>query len=211
MKPDEVAALRRRLDAIQPEDGRLTGHPDLKRNEQFTGSNPQARPLLDEIQQRMARNPRLSSFAIPRSITITLNRYGPGMYYQFHADAALLGEGAPIRADLSFSVFLSDPSEYDGGEFHVKTGFGEMVLKEPLGTLICYPPDMPHRVETITRGHRVCAIGWIQSFIRDPDRRKVLNHLGQLHHAVTGGDPKNPHDQSFGQIRNNLLRMWAET
>lgn len=213
MKPQEVAALRQRIDAVAPEDGTATGHPELKRNLQLTGNNPQARPLLDEIYRRLTGNAQLSSFALPRTFTITINRYEPGMYYHFHSDAALMGNPGspqPIRTDLSFTVVLSDPSEYDGGEFHVRTGYGEMTFKEPAGTLMCYPSNMPHRVETITRGARVCAIGWIQSLIRSPEQRMIFMQLAQIHYATTANDPKHPQDQQFGQLRENLLRLWAE-
>lgn len=214
MQPHEVQALRQKIDAIPPEDGHQTGHPDLKRNLQLTGNNPAARPLLDEIYKRLTASPQLTAFAVPRTFTITINRYEPGMYYHFHSDAALMGnpgQPQPIRTDLSFTLVLSDPSEYDGGEFHVRTGYGEMTLKEPAGTLICYPSNMPHRVETITRGARVCAIGWVQSLIRSPDQRMVVMQLSQLHHATTGSDPKHPLDQQFSQLRENLMRMWAES
>jgi len=214
MQPHEVAALRQKADTIPPEDGSATGHPDLKRNLQLTGNTPGARPLLDELHRRLTSNSQLVSFALPRTFTITINRYRPGMYYHFHSDAALMGnpgDPEPIRTDLSFTVVLSEPSEYEGGEFYLRTGYGEMVLKEPAGTLICYPSNMPHRVETISRGERVCAIGWIQSLIRDPEQRMILLQLGQLHRTVTNNDPKHQHDQSFVQIRNNLLRIWAES
>lgn len=213
MQPHEVAALRQKIDAVPPEDGSATGHPTLKRNLQLTGNTVAARPILDEIHRRLTTNQQLVSFALPRTVTISVNRYQPGMYYHFHSDAALMGgpeHPNPIRTDLSFTVVLCDPSEYEGGEFYVRTGYGEMVLKEPIGTLLCYPSNMPHRVETISRGERVCAIGWIQSLIRDPEQRAIMMQLGQLHRAVTGADPKHPHDQAFGQIRNNLLRLWAE-
>ncbi len=214
LTPQQVASLRQQIDAIQPEDGTKTGHPDLKRNLQLTGDTPGARPILNEIYKVLAGSPQLASFAIPCRFTITVNRYEPGMYYRFHSDAALMGnpgQAQPIRTDLSFTLVLSDPSEYDGGEFHVRTGYGEMVLKEPAGTAICYPSNMPHRVETITRGARVCAIGWIQSLIRSPEQRMILMQIGQLHHAVTGGDVTHQHEQSFAQVRENLIRMWAES
>ncbi len=214
MQPQEVASLRQRIDAIQPQDGSETGHPELKRNLQLTGNNPAARPLLDEVYRRLTANGQLNSFALPRTFTITINRYEEGMFYHFHSDAALMGnpgQPQPIRTDLSFTVVLSDPSEYDGGEFHVRTGYGEVTLKEPAGTLISYPSNMPHRVAPITRGARVSAIGWIQSLIRSPEQRMIFTQLSQLHHATTGGDPKHPNDQQFGQLRENLLRLWAES
>ncbi|GAB5469056.1 MAG: Fe2+-dependent dioxygenase [Rhodospirillales bacterium] len=214
LQPDAVAALRQKIDAVQPEDGRRTGHPDLKRNLQLTGDTPAARPILNEIYRILTGCQQLTSFAIPRTFTITVNRYETGMFYAYHSDAALMGnpgQAQPIRTDLSFTLVLSDPSEYDGGEFHVRTGYGEMVLKEPAGTLICYPSNMPHRVETITRGARVSAIGWIQSLIRNPEQRMVLLQLGQLHHTVTGGDVTHAQEQSFSTLRENLMRMWAES
>ncbi len=213
MQPQEVASLRQRIDAVTPEDGSQSGHPDLKRNLQLTGNNPAALPLLDEIYKHLTASQQLASFALPRTFTITINRNEPGMYHHFHSDAALMGNPGhpqPIRTDLSFTLVLSDPSEYDGGEFHIRTRYGEMTLKEPTGTLICCPSNMLHRVETITRGARVCAIGWIQSLIRSSDQHMIFMQLAQLHHATAGVDPKHPQDQQFGQLRENLLRLWAE-
>ncbi|MEO1192326.1 MAG: Fe2+-dependent dioxygenase [Pseudomonadota bacterium] len=214
LSPQAVAELRQKIDAVPPEDGRRTGHPDLKRNLQLTGDTPAARPILNEIYRILTSCQQLTSFSIPRTFTITVNRYETGMFYSYHADAALMGnpgQAEPIRTDLSFTLTLSDPSEYDGGEFHLRTGYGEMVLKEPAGTLICYPSNMPHRVEPITRGARVSAIGWIQSLIRSPEQRSILMQLANVQHAVTRGDANHPQEQAFGQIRENLMRLWAES
>jgi len=214
LQADEVRALRQRIDSLPPEDGTVSGNPSLKQNRQLTGANPAVRPLLDEMHRRLLANQEFVSFALPLNFSVAFNRYEPGMFYHFHSDAALMGnpgQPQPIRTDLSFTLVLSDPSEYEGGEFHVRTGYGEMTLKEPAGTLVCYPSNMPHRVETITRGARVCAIGWIQSLIRSPDQRMVFMQLSQLHHATTGSDPKHPMDQQFSQLRENLMRMWAES
>ncbi len=214
LQPGEVSALRQRIDAIQPEDGTISGNPDLKRNLQLTGANPAVRPLLEDLHRRLLGNQDFVSFAMPLTLTIAFNRYEPGMFYHFHSDAAIMGgvgSAQPIRTDLSFTLVLSDLGEYDGGAFHVRTSYGEVALREPAGTLFCYPSNMPHRVETITRGQRVSAIGWIQSLVRSTEKREIMQQLGQLHRAVTGNDPKHEHDQSFGQVRNNLLRLWGET
>ncbi len=214
LQADEVRALRQRIDSLPPEDGTVSGNPSLKQNRQLTGANPAVRPLLDEMHRRLLANQEFVSFALPLNFSVAFNRYEPGMFYHFHSDAAVmggLGSTIPIRTDLSLTVFLSEPAEYEGGEFHVRTSYGELVIKEPAGTLICYPSNMPHRVETITRGQRVSLIGWIQSLVRSIEHRELMQQLGQLHRAVTGNDPKHEHDQAFGQVRNNLLRLWAET
>ncbi|GAB5470912.1 MAG: Fe2+-dependent dioxygenase [Rhodospirillales bacterium] len=213
LSPQEVASLRQRIDGLPAEAGSATGNPQLKHNLQLNGNNPAIRPLIEELHRRLIGNQQLVSFALPKTLTITINRYEPGMYYHFHSDAAIMGgpgDPQPIRTDLSFTLALSEPEEYDGGEFHLRTGYGETVLKEAAGSLICYPSNMPHRVETITRGQRICAIGWIQSIVRGSDERAVMLQLWQLHGAVTGGDPAHQQDQAFGQLRNNLLRLWAE-
>ncbi len=214
LQPNEVMALRQRVDSIQAEDGTISGNPALKQNLQLTGQNPAVRPLLDEMHQRLFANQEFVSFALPLNMSIAFNRYNPGMFYQFHSDAAVMGGvGAhpPLRTDLSITLSLTAPGDYEGGEFHIRTPYGEMMLKEEAGTLICYPSNMPHRVEAIRSGQRVSAIGWVQSLIRSPEQRAILQQLGHLHRGVTGSDPQNPHDQAFGQLRNNLLRMWSET
>ncbi len=214
LQPGEVATLRQRIEAIPTEDGSSSGNPNLKQNRQLTGANPVVRPLLDDLHRRLFANQEFVSFALPLNLSIAFNRYDPGMFYQFHSDAAIMGSvGAqqPLRTDLSVTLSLSSESEYEGGEFHIQTPYGEMMLKEAAGTLICYPSNMPHRVEAVRQGQRVSVIGWVQSLLRSPEKREIVQQLGRLHRSVTGSDPNHPQDQAFGQLRNNLLRMWAET
>ncbi|MEQ8652615.1 MAG: Fe2+-dependent dioxygenase [Kiloniellales bacterium] len=214
LQPGEVTALRQQIDAIQTEDGSVSGNPNLKQNRQLTGANPAVRPLLDEVQRRLFANQEFVSFALPLHMSVAFNRYDPGMFYQFHSDAAIMGsigQQQPLRTDLSITISLSSEQEYEGGEFHIRTPYGEMTLKEAAGTLICYPSNMPHRVEAIRQGQRISAIGWVQSLLRSPEKREIVQQLGHLHRAVTANDPNHPQDQAFGQLRNNLLRMWSET
>lgn len=208
----EVQDLLGMLQALPYEDGAATGHPKLKKNLQMLGKSPAAQQGVQVIARALFRNKLFTSFAFPRNVQIVFNRYEPGMFYKDHNDAALMGNmnNQPIRTDLSFTVFLSDPASYEGGDFVMRTGFGELRVREPAGSAICYPSNMLHRVEPIVSGARWAAVGWIQSFVRNLDQRLVLFEMDQLRSRVTANDPDHAEEPVFGQIRETLLRQWVE-
>src|SRR5690606_18221650 len=115
----------------------------------LTGREPEVQQAMERMTRLLLADRRFTSFSHPRQLTMLFNRYEPGMFYKDHMDAALTGNarGQPLRTDLSFTVFLSDPEEYEGGEFVIRTGFGNLTVKEPAGNAICYPSNMLHRVE----------------------------------------------------------------
>ena len=156
--------------------------------------------------------PEFISYAAPKQVTLEFNRYDPGMFYKNHMDAALMGgvRGQPMRADLSFTVALTDPAAYKGGDFVAQTSFGEERMRIEAGNAIVYPSGMIHRVEPIEEGTRWAAIGWIQSMVRDENRREILFEIDRLREAVTRqlSDPETR--ERFDRLRGNLLRLWAE-
>jgi len=208
----QVAQLRALLEAQAFRDGRETGHPKLKQNLQLLGGTPEGQQGVQLVTRALLANRLFTAFALPRSFQVMFNRYEPGMFYKDHMDAALMGglSKAPLRTDLSFTVFLSDPASYQGGDFVMRTSFGDLTVRGEAGQAICYPSNMLHRVEPVTGGARWAAVGWLQSFVRDLDQRLVLFELDQLRERVTRKSVEHPEDEAFGRLRENLLRLWVE-
>lgn len=213
LSPQQVAAVRDILARNELGDGRATGSASLKLNRQSSGLAPELEPAQRIIHEVFASSVEFSVFALPKTYRILFNRYDAGMYYKTHVDQSLMGLGTPglMRTDLSFTVFLSDPAEYEGGEFRLESPYGEQRLKEPAGTLICYPSDMLHEVLPVTRGSRQAAIGWIQSLVPDPRHRELFGIFDKLGSDVLKAVPEpDAFRQRLGQFRDRLLRLWSE-
>jgi len=208
----EVQGLLNELGKQSFQDGTVSGHSSLKRNLQLAGQTPEAQKLLNVVVRALVTNRTFSAFAQPRNFQLVFNRYEAGMFYKDHMDAALMGNvrGQPIRTDLSFTLFLTDPASYQGGDFIMRTNFGDLRVRGEAGHAICYPSNMLHRVETVTGGARWAAVGWVQSFVRGLDERLALFELDQLRERVTGNAVDHPEDEQFGRLRENLLRLWVE-
>ena len=210
---DKLAEVRRIVEAAELEDGRRTGSARLKLNRQSGALAPGLEPAQRIVHESLANSVDFSVFALPKTYRIFFNRYDVGMYYRAHMDQSLMGLGTPqlMRTDLSFTVFLSEPADYDGGEFRIDSPFGEQRLKLPAGSLICYPSDMLHEVEPVTRGSRLAAIGWIQSLVPDRVRRELFRSFDALGRDVIRALPDDPRwRERFAYIREGLLRDWAE-
>jgi PKHD-type hydroxylase len=142
--------------------------------------------------------------AIPR---LSISRYEPGMTFGTHVDDALM-DG--VRTDLSFTLFLSDPESYQGGALVIDDAYGERDVKLPAGELFLYPSTTLHRVAPVTDGVRLAAVGWVRSFVRDPNQRELLFDLETALRAVFARDGKSPLFDTLVKTRTNLLRMWAD-
>jgi PKHD-type hydroxylase len=189
LSPAEVGRFRARLDAARWIDGNVTsGHQSAqaKFNEQLPEESTEAREL---------------------------NRYREGMKFHNHVDGAMRthpASGVRIRTDLSATLFLSQPSEYDGGELLVEDTYGVQRVKLDAGSLILYPSTSLHRVEPITRGARVASFFWIQSMVRDDGKRSLLFDLDASIMRLTAAHPGDPALVSLVGVYHNLLRMWGE-
>ncbi len=209
----QLATARQIVQQVELGDGRVTGSAKLKLNLQSGGLAPGLEPAQKLIHDAFQTNVEFSVFALPRTYRIFFNRYDPGMYYKAHMDVSLMGLGTPqlMRTDLSFTVFLSEPRDYDGGEFRLESPFGEQRLKLPAGTLICYPSDMLHEVLPVTRGSRLAAIGWIQSLIPDPRHRELFRAFDHVARDMLKLLPEpEPFRERLGRVREGLLRSWSD-
>jgi PKHD-type hydroxylase len=137
-------------------------------------------------------------------------RYTTGMSYGSHVDDPVMGEGDLYRSDISVTIFLSGPDDYDGGELVIQTPFGEQRIKLPAGDAVMYPSSSRHRVAEVTRGERVVAVSWIQSMIRDANKRALLHELNLAREKLLQEKPDAEETAQVNQAYINLVRMWSE-
>ena len=214
----EVQALRERLDAGPWADGNMTsGHQSAtaKRNLQLPEDSAEAKEVSGLIVQALHANPMLVAAALPHTIFPPLfNRYEGGGEFGLHVDNAIRQQrGGPIRirSDLSATLFLSEPEDYDGGELIVEEMYGRQSIRLPAGDLVLYPSKSLHRVTPVTRGARVSSFMWLQSLVRDDGDREMLFRLDVATQRVAAD--KGPKDQAVIELTgvyHNLLRRWSE-
>jgi PKHD-type hydroxylase len=214
----EVAEFRDIMDASEWEDGRSTAGAQsamVKKNEQLPPNSATARQLGERVVRALAANPLFISAAVPRHIFPPLfNRYGAGNHFGVHVDNAVRGDhltGTRIRTDLSVTLFLSEPDQYDGGELVVEDYYGSHEVKLPAGHLVLYPASSLHMVTPVTRGIRVASFFWLQSMIRDAHARSLIFDLDTAIQGLVeriGRD--DPHTVKLAGIYHNLIRYWAE-
>jgi PKHD-type hydroxylase len=213
---DEVTDLRRTLERAAFEDGRATAGwnaRDVKLNTQLAPRSPQARALARVVAGALRRSPVFELAVRPKTVRpILFSRYEAGMQYGTHVDDALMGRGTAraARSDVSFTVFLADPGSYDGGELVMEGTQGEQAFKLDPGAVVAYPSSSLHRVEPVTRGVRLAAVGWAQSLVRDPARRELLFDLDTARRALFERHGKTREFDLLSKTFANLLRMWAE-
>ncbi|MDR6954730.1 PKHD-type hydroxylase [Ancylobacter sp. 3268] len=215
---EEVAHCRRVLESSRWVDGRTTAGVQAaiaKKNLQIPEDSAEARELGDLILRALGRNPVFNSAAMPlRVLPPMFNRYDVGMEFGAHVDSAIRaipGTGARMRADVSSTLFLTDPEEYDGGELVIEDTFGGQEVKLPAGHMVVYPASSLHAVRQITRGSRWSSFFWSQSMIKDDGRRALLYDLDvaivQTREAVPIDSPA---VLSLTNVYHNLLRQWVE-
>jgi PKHD-type hydroxylase len=208
----EIAECRRIAAAAQFVDGRISNpHNTAKQNEQLHEAGPYQQSS-EILRQALVRNEDFRNFSFAFALAPPmLTRYKPGMKYGAHADAGFLPLPAgTIRSDLSCTIFLTDPEDYDGGELHISLGDADLAFKLKPGEAIVYPSDTLHQVVPVTRGERLVAITFIQSRIQDPFRRNLLYNLNEIA-ALEGLNMKPDNFTRMQLVQNQLLRHWAET
>lgn len=213
---EQVAHARRLLDGAEWVDGRSTaGHhwPVVKDNAQLPEMHPVARELGDMILSALQRNPLFISAALPLRVFPPLfNRCRGSQSSGNHVDNAIrqsATSGMRIRTDLSCTLFLADPEEYDGGELLVEDTYGVHSVKLPAGNMVLYPSSSPHNVTPVTRGVRVASSFWLQSMIRDDGERTLLFDLDTAIQRLTVDLPEHPSAVQLTAVYHNLLRRWA--
>ena len=212
LAPPLLAEARGRLGEGRFVDGRATAgwHARLvKANEQLSAGDPRNAELAEKVRRAIQAHGLFELAARPKTVRpVTFSRYAPGMAYGSHVDDAVMGG---VRTDVSFTLFLSDPAGYEGGELVIETTGGEQAIKLEAGSMVVYPSGALHRVEPVTGGMRLAAIGWAQSLVRDPARREILFDLDTARRSLFQQSGKTAEFDLLSKSVSNLLRLWAET
>ncbi|MHB1056809.1 MAG: Fe2+-dependent dioxygenase [Rhodanobacter sp.] len=217
LDPAQVSQMRAALDAADWTDGRETvgvQGAKVKRNRQLPDASPLRLQLGQLILRALAGNPLYHAATLPlRTLPPRFNRYEGGGEYGFHVDGAVmaLSADAQLRSDISCTLFLSEPDDYDGGELIVSDTYGEHEVKLPAGDLIVYPSSSLHRVAPVTRGARVASFFWVQSLVRDDGRRRLLFELDTSIQSLTRSGADAAAVLQLTGVYHNLLRQWSET
>ncbi len=219
LSPDQVAALR--ADLLEAEgawvDGRVTAGwqgAGVKRNQQVDERSEMAARAGALVLQALESNPLFISAALPNRVYPPMfNRYGEGMAFGAHVDGGVRLDprtGAKLRTDLSATLFLSGPDDYDGGELEIADAYGVQAVKLNAGDLILYPATSLHQVTPITRGERLASFFWVQSLVREDSRRKILFDLDQAIQTLNRTGADDAARAGLVGCYHNLLREWAE-
>lgn len=213
---DEVAHFRHELDRATWTDGRETVGPQgaqVKRNLQLPDASPLRETLGRAVLEAVARHPTYHAATLPqRTLMPRFNRYEGGGQYGFHVDGAVMAlpDGTQLRSDISCTLFLANPNEYDGGELIINDTYGEHEVKLPAGDLIVYPSSSLHRVAPVTRGARLAAFFWVQSLVRDDSKRRLLFEMDMAIQNLTRTNGNAQAVLQLTGIYHNLLRGWVE-
>ena len=217
LSAEQVAGFRKVLDSSNWVDGRITaGHQSArtKDNLQLPEDNAEARRLGDTILKALESNPMFMAAALPLKVFPPLfNRYEDGQSFGNHVDNAIrqvTGTPHRVRTDLSATLFLSNPDEYDGGELVVEDTYGLHSVKLPAGHLILYPASSVHHVRPVTRGARFASFFWIQSMVRDDGERTILFDLDLAIQRLMSDVPEHASVVELTSLYHNLLRRWAD-
>jgi PKHD-type hydroxylase len=214
LSTEQVRQCRAALDAANWQDGRHSaGHQavGVKANQQLAQDDPLAQQLAEFVLAQLGQSPRFMAAALPlKVLPPRFNRYADGGSYGEHIDSAIFSvPGTPhrIRADLSATLFFSEPDEYDGGELVLQ----DKRIKQSAGHLVLYSSGSLHRVEPVTRGARLAAFFWVQSLVRQDEQRSVLLELDDSIQALRQQVPDSPELVRLTGVYHNLLRQWSQT
>jgi PKHD-type hydroxylase len=217
LTPGQIARCREVMEKAEWVDGDATaGHQSkkVKFNLQLPENSAEARELGDMVRKALAPNQLFVSAVLPQQVLPPLfNRYDAGMVFGSHVDNAIREHfsGIRIRTDVSATLFISSPEDYDGGELIVEDTYGSHAVKLPAGDMIVYPGTSLHHVTPITRGSRIASFFWTQSLIRDNEKRALMFDLDMSIMRLTQDHPEHPSIVQLTSIYHNLLRQWSET
>lgn len=210
----QLEKIHELLDQARFVDGRLTAGmaaSKVKNNEELALEPELLQRLYRIVMASVGHSAVFRSAVLPAKVAdFIFARYQPGMAYGDHVDDPIMGQGPKFRTDVSMTIFLNPPDNYDGGELVIRTPFGEQQVKLPAGHAVVYPSASVHRVAEVTRGERLVALTWIQSFVRDAAQRELLYELDQAREQLLRTDPDSDVTKHVDRSYVNLLRMWAE-
>ncbi|MGD2020502.1 MAG: Fe2+-dependent dioxygenase [Thiohalocapsa sp.] len=184
----------------------------VKRNEELGQEPERVQRLIRILMASLGHNETFRFGVLPHRVADPIfARYRPGMAYGDHVDDPIMGSNGPrFRSDVSMTVFLNAPEDYTGGELVIRTSFGDNRVKLPAGDAVVYPSSSLHRVAEVTRGERLVALTWIQSYVRDPARRELLYEMNLAREHLLKTAPDADHTAQVDRSYSNLVRMWGE-
>lgn len=214
ISPAEVAEIKQILKKAEFVDGKLTAgwHAKLVKNNQQLKVGTSQQELKTKIRTALTKNALFQSTVRPKIVhSILFSRYDIGMSYDTHVDNALMKNGDSLcRSDISFTLFLNSPQDYEGGELTIEGVQEEQNYKLDAGSAIIYPSTTLHRVNPVTKGTRLVVVGWVQSLIRDAGDREILFDLETARRAMFAKSGKTPEFDLISKSIANLLRKWSD-
>jgi len=215
LTPEQLENVRRTLARAEFVDGKSSAGKiamAVKNNEELKSNARLLEPLNNEVMGSLVQHPVYRSAALPLRVASPIYaRYTPGMHYGDHVDDPIMGNnGLLYRADISITVFLNEPGEYEGGELVINTSFGQNKLKLKAGDAVMYPSSSLHHVAEVTRGERLVAVTWVQSAVRDPAQRELLYTLYQAKEKLLETAPNDEATNQINATYVNLVRMWGD-
>lgn len=216
LKPDELESIDLILKSASFEEGAATATDaakSVKKNLQLPKQGSEERKRIGSIViNAMSQSPLIHAALMPKVVlTPIISRYEPGMHYGHHVDSPLMADDiTTIRTDVGMTLFLSDPSSYEGGELEVITPAGPERFKLERGDAIFYPTTAIHGVIPVTSGVRLAAVTWMQCAVRDAHQREILFQLKSAQALVDRKDHLSAENLALMQVHSNLVRMWAE-
>lgn len=213
---DKLTVIRAILAKSQFVDGKLSAGmaaERVKNNEELASDTKEIQQLNNLVMGCLVQHPRYQSAALPIKIASPFYaRYRPGMTYGDHVDDPVMGPPqGRYRSDVSTTVFLNEPEDYEGGDLVIRTSFGDQRIKLPAGHAVVYPSSSLHHVAEVTRGERLVAVTWAQSMVRDAARRELLFELNQARESLLKQRPEEDETKRVDVAYVNLIRMWADT
>ena len=215
LSKDEIRIINDLMAAAEFHDGTVSAGSEARRvknNEEMNLSEQDSQRLNNVVMGKLVQNPTYIAAAFASRIAAPYYaKYTRGMFYGNHVDDPVMGPPHQrYRADISITIFLNEPDEYDGGELVIQTPFGDQKVKLPAGSAVMYPSGSTHRVAEVTRGERLVAVPWLQSSIRDPARREILYKLAQVRDSLIASAAESAELEKLSYSYINLLRMWTE-
>jgi len=183
----------------------------VKNNEELI-DNEIITALNQIVVGNLVRHPEYQHAALAQRIAVPFYvRYKQGMHYGEHIDDPIMGEGEHYRSDIAVTVFLNSPDEYEGGELKFQSTIGGQIIKYPAGDAVLYPASTRHQVTPVTEGERLVAVTWVQSFVRNQEKRELLYQLGKTRDKLLRKEPDAEDTKRIDLVYTNLVRMWSET
>jgi len=211
LTPEEIVMIESLVQKADFVDGKITANmaaKDVKNNLQMQSGSEIIESVQELLLTAIQASPLFNIASLPKQIyPFIISKYTAGKYYGWHVDSPVMGH---MRTDLAMTIFLSDPSSYEGGELMIQSGTETNSFKPAKGDAVLYPCQFVHCVNEIKSGERLAAVTWVQSNVKDPAQRQILFQLNQVHGALYQEAPNAPATNLLLQTHSNLFRMWSE-